>query len=199
MVNRWVLTRLLVAVYLVAILTSACGIKQPDQISLPTEITGGDPKTLEAATAAAQESADRQASGDFAGVWLMMSKQVRDKISQADFVTLQNACPKAGLPIHVTGVRMDSPDVAIVRMNVDMPVLSGFKFTQTMVYEDGKWARTPDPDHAQDYGLPVEQIIAKRKATGECDKSSTTDNAIAVTYEPSCPKFEPGALPAAAN
>lgn len=121
MVNRCVLTRLLVAVYLVAILTSACGIKLPDQISLPTEITGGDPKTLEAATAAAQESADRQASGDFAGVWLMMSKQVRDKISQADFVTLQNACPKAGLPIHVTGVASTKVVYEPVRSGVSLP------------------------------------------------------------------------------
>src|SRR6476661_7489582 len=104
----------------VAMLISACGTKLPDQISLPTEITGGDPKTLEAATTAGQELADRLTSGDFAGVWLMMSRQVRDNISQADFVTLQNACTKTGLPAHVTGVRMDGPTMAIVRWNLDL-------------------------------------------------------------------------------
>src|SRR6478735_4725952 len=31
------------------------GLKLPDQINLPTQLTGGDPQTLEAATAAAQE------------------------------------------------------------------------------------------------------------------------------------------------
>lgn len=154
-------------------LLAGCGLKLPDQINLPTQITGGDPRTLEAATAAGQEVADRQTSGDSAGVWLMMSKQVRNNISQADYVTLQNACSKSGLPAHVTGVRMDGPTVAIVRWNVDLPVLSGFKVTKTMVYEDGKWALAPDSDYAQDYSLPVQQIIAKRQAAGECDKSAT--------------------------
>lgn len=34
---------------------------------------------------------------------------------------------------------MDSAERAIVREHLDVPVLSGFKQTETMVYEDGKW------------------------------------------------------------
>ena len=46
--------RFIVASVLVMLL-SGCGLKLPDQINLPTQLTGGDPQTLEAATAAAQE------------------------------------------------------------------------------------------------------------------------------------------------
>jgi hypothetical protein len=93
----------------------------------------------------------------------MMSRQVRDTISQADFVTLQNACTKTGMPIHAAGVRMDTSTTAIVRWNIDMPVLSGFKLTKTMVYEDGKWAMAPEPDYAQDYSLPVIAFLPRRR------------------------------------
>lgn len=171
--------RLIVALCILMTLTSAC--KVPSQITLPTEITGGDPKTLEAATAAGQEIADRGSSRDFAGVWLMMSKEVRNKISQADFVAVQNACGKGGVPFHVTGVRMEGEDTALVRWNTDLPVLNAFKFNETMLYEDGKWVEAPDPEYAQDYGLPVQQIIAKRTAAGHCNKSATASTATTST------------------
>jgi len=47
--------RFIVASVLV-MLVSGCGLKLPDQTNLPTQITGGDPQTLEAATAAAHLS-----------------------------------------------------------------------------------------------------------------------------------------------
>jgi predicted small lipoprotein YifL len=164
------------------LLLAGCGTKLP-HLALPAQ--SGDAETLDAATGAAQEVADRQSSGDFAGVWLMMSKQVRNTISQADFVTRQNACT-ATVPIHVTGVRMEGTDEAIVRWNLDLPTLSGFKITQTMVYEDGKWAMQGDPESAPDYGQPVQQIIAKRKAAGHCAKTaSSTTGATTTSLTPS--------------
>ncbi|MEV3902383.1 hypothetical protein AB0K11_08660 [Mycobacterium sp. NPDC050551] len=166
--------RLLVAGALaLAVLISGCGPKLPDQLSLPTELTGGEPQTLETATAAAQEIADRRTSGDFAGVWLMLTKQQRDAISQADYVTLQNACARTGLPAHVTGVRLDNSTTAIVRWNIDIPNLSGVKVTKTMLYEDGKWLLAPDPEFVWDHGLPVQQIIANRQASGDCEKTAS--------------------------
>jgi hypothetical protein len=101
-----------------------------------------EPKTLEAATATAQELANRFTSGDYAGAWEMKSKQLRDNLSEADYVTYNNTCTKHnalnGIPITVTGVRMDGSDKALVRWDA-----LGFQQTNTMVYEDGKWAEIP--------------------------------------------------------
>jgi hypothetical protein len=183
-----------------SMVVSACGLQLPDEIDLPTQLTGNEPKTLEAATTAAQEVADRLTSGDFAGVWLMLSKQVRDNISQADYVTLQNACTKTGLPARVTGVRLDSPTTAIVRWNADVPGLSGFKVTKTMVYEDGKWVEAPDPEYVQDYGgLNVEQIIAKRISTGHCSKSTPPTSTAPSSIAPPTISAPPLRMPATSD
>ena len=53
-----------------------------------------------------------------------------------------------------------------------------------MLYENGKWALAPDPDFPQDYGQPVEQIIAKRKAAGQCDKKPPTTTTTTSTPSP---------------
>jgi hypothetical protein len=53
------------------------------------------PATLSAATAAAQANVDHFSSGDFAGVWERMSREVRDGITQEDFVTFYQTCKKA--------------------------------------------------------------------------------------------------------
>lgn len=188
-----------------AVLTAGCGLELPDQISLPSELTGGEPQTLDAATKSAQEVADRRTSGDFAGVWLMLTKQQRNGINQADYVALQNACAKTGLPARVTGVRLDNFTTAVVRWNLDVPGLSGIKVTKTMLYEDGKWALAPDPDFVWDYGQPVQQIIANRQASGDCDKSAVSTPSAPVPTQiptrPSVPSLtsSPYSLPAAAS
>lgn len=121
------------------------------------------PKTLEAATTAAREKSDRFASGDFSGEWLLFSKQVRDAISQSDYVTYAKACSKNGLPVGVTGVRMEGTGKAIVRLEV-----LGFQDARTMVYEDGQWVQEPTDKMANDLGKPVQQWIADTKAQGSC-------------------------------
>lgn len=137
-------------------------------LTTTTTTTPAQPKTLEAATAAAQEWADRRAAGDYAGVWLLFDKQVRDGISQADYVTLSETCTSSltTLPTNVVGVRLDSPEKAITRFEV-----MGFKISATVLYEDGQWLLAPEPEFAQDLGKPVNQIIAERKARGDCDAS----------------------------
>lgn len=129
---------------------------------------GGEPKTLDAATAAAQEWANRHSPGDYTGEWEMMSKQVRDRISQADFVTESKTCSKGtGIPIKATGVRMDGTDTAIVRLEV--PLMAGIEQSRRVVYEDGKWVVTPGDDYAKELGKPVAQIIADEKTDGRCN------------------------------
>lgn len=153
-------------------LLAGCGVTLPDHISVPSALDRGEPHTLEAATASSQEVANRRTSGDFAGVWLMLTRQQRDAISQADYVTLQQTCSSTGLPSHATGVRLDNPTTAIVRWNIDVPGLNGFAVTKTMLWEDGAWVLAPDPDVVWDYGVPVDEIIAQRRAAGQCDKTS---------------------------
>lgn len=53
------------------------------------------PKTLEMATAAVQEWADRRSSEDYAGAWQLFNKQVQDGMSEADYVTLSETCTSA--------------------------------------------------------------------------------------------------------
>lgn len=166
----------------VSALLAGCGLDLPDHIALPTAVTGAEPHTLDAATKSSQEIANRRTSGDFAGVWLMLTKQQRDAISQTDYVTLQQACSKTGLPAHATGVRLDNPTTAIVRWNIDIPGLSGIAVTKTMLYEDGTWVLAPDPDFVWDYGVPVQQLIAQRRAAGQCDK--TFDSTTTATSPP---------------
>lgn len=128
------------------------------------------PKTLEAATAAAQEDANRYSSGDLAGDWEMGSKQVHDGISKNDYVTLQETCKDTGLPITVTGVRMEGTDTAIVRQEIS--ILGGITQSLTMVYEDGHWVWTPSDKLAKELGKPIDQIIADEKADGNCSKAN---------------------------
>jgi hypothetical protein len=92
------------------------------------------PDDLDAATAALQEKADRHASGDFAGEWLLFTKDVRDHLSQQTFVEYSKACssPAAGLKITVGGGRLDGPGHAVLRQE-----LLGISKAATMIYEDG--------------------------------------------------------------
>jgi serine/threonine protein kinase, bacterial len=132
----------------------------------PPDQTGEQPHTLEAATLALQESSDRMFAGEFAEVWELYFAKLRERITQADFVTYMKACKEHDLPIKATGVRMDGPDTALVRESIlDVGVI------KTMVYEDGRWKlETTDESWLEDLGLPVDQLIAKEKAAGKCDK-----------------------------
>lgn len=131
----------------------------------PAAVEGGDPVTLGAATVAAQANIDLFTAGDFAGVWEHMAKDVRDGISQADFVTFYETCKKTGQRLNVTGVRLQPDGQAIVLMKV-----KGVERTRIMVYEDGAWNMQATDDFAAHLGEPVDQIIAEEKAAGLCNR-----------------------------
>lgn len=123
------------------------------------------PETLAAATAAAQANIDRFTAGDFAGVWEHMEREVRQGISQADFVTFYQTCKRPGPQLSVTGVRLDSGDQAIVLMKV-----GGVQRSRTMIYEDGEWNMQATDDFAGHLGQPVARIIAEETTAGLCDR-----------------------------
>ena len=149
----------------VAMLISACGLRLPDQINLPPELTGGEPQTLDAATKAAQEYVDRRSAQDLAGVWLMYTEDVRNAISQQDYVRLNTTCRNSleGIPPKVVGVRMDGSEHAVIRVSA-----LGSQVTYDMVYQDGKWLVAPNDRLRAELSKPVDTIIAERKAAGRC-------------------------------
>ena len=115
-------------------------------------------KTLEEATAVAQEMSDRFSSGDY--------RLLLAGISRTDYATLGKTCNGAnglGLKIATTGVRMEGENQAIVRLE-----LMGVQQTRTMSYEDGRWGQEPSPEFAPQLGRPVADIIAAQKASGGC-------------------------------
>jgi hypothetical protein len=123
------------------------------------------PLTLAAATAAAQANLDLFTSGDFAGVWEHMERDVRDRITQDDFVKFYETCKTPGPEVSVTGVRLQPDDEAVVLMTVH-----GVERSRIMVYEDGRWNMQATDDFAEHLGEPVQQIIAEEKAEGLCTK-----------------------------
>lgn len=131
----------------------------------PTSTTQTQPETLDAAVAALQEKADRHASGDFAGEWLLFTKDLRDHVDQQTFVEYSQACisPVTQIKIKVSGGRMDGPGRAIVRQE-----LLGVIKSATMVYEDGAWYKEPDEFLTSNYGKSSAEMVAADKAAGHC-------------------------------
>nr|ABP44454.1 hypothetical protein Mflv_1976 [Mycolicibacterium gilvum PYR-GCK] len=160
--RRWFVA---VALVLFGAFATGCEGVLPDNFALPSQFAGGEPRTLDAATAAAQEFVDRRAAGDYAGVWLMYSRQVRDRISQSDYAKLSQTCGSSleKVPVTATGVRLDGETRALVRVK---PM--GFSVQLPVVYENGEWFMAPSDDFAADLGKPVDQIIAERRADGRC-------------------------------
>lgn len=123
----------------------------------------GDPKTLAAATAAAQLKADRHASGDYAGEWQLFTQDLRDNITQQAFVQFSRKCSPTGLAMKADGGRMDSPERAVIRFPV-----AGVIHTATMIYEYGGWFKEPDEFLQANFGKTGEQLIAVDEAAGHC-------------------------------
>ena len=121
------------------------------------------PEDLAAATVASQEKADRHASGDFAGEWLLYVRNLREGITQQDFVHYSQVCSRTGLKLKATGVRMDGNDRAIVRLE-----LLGGTRAYTWAYEDGAWYQMPDDFLSSNFGKSGDQLIAADKGQGHC-------------------------------
>ncbi len=186
--------RVIVALCVLVLPLSGC-----DRLGLPS-VQLGEPRTLAAAAATAQERANRFSSGDYAGAWLLSSKRLQDAISQGDYVTFQQTCASGltRLPVTAIGVRMDGYDRAIVREEV-----MGFKNSITMVYEDGKWLEAPSDFWIQNGGKPAQQLIAEDRATGHCGNnvplptftSSTPSPMLTTTSQPPSARVIPTNTP----
>jgi len=159
---------------LLAAACASCGIAdvapkathgQVRPVMAGTAASEGDvPETLSAATAAAQANVDHFSSGDFAGVWERMSREVRDGITQQDFVTFYETCKKVGSKIRVAGVSLDLANgEAVVSMKVD-----GADKPRIMLFENGTWVMKPTPGFAAHLGKPVQQIVAEEQSAGLC-------------------------------
>ena len=120
------------------------------------------PETLLSRHAAAQANVDHFSSGDFAGVWERMSREVRDGITQEDFVTFYETCKKAGPKIRVAGVRLE--------LRRGDRAHGGWRHRATwiMLFENGNWVMKPTQGFAAHLGEPVEQIVAEEKSAGLC-------------------------------
>jgi hypothetical protein len=162
------------AAMVLAAACSACGsaggasnsiIDQARVVAMNTSAPGPDvPETLSAATAAAQANVDRFSSGDFAGVWELMSQEVRNGITREDFVTFYETCKKTGPRFRVTGVSLDAAaGEAVVRVEA-----GGVGVPRIMRFENGAWVMQPTQGFAAHLGEPVAQIIAEEKAAGLC-------------------------------
>ena len=130
-----------------------------------TASSAGEPRTLDAAAASAQENADRFSSGDYAGSWELLAPSFQKLISHDDYVEVAIACSGgadgSGMPIKVVGVRMSGEDKAIVRLE-----LLGVKESRTMLYIDGRWLQDVSPGFKS--GMTADERIAARKADGSC-------------------------------
>jgi len=136
---------------------------KPPTVTQQTTPTSSAPIDLEAATAAAQEKADRHASGDFAGEWLLFTQDLRDHLTQQAFVEYSQACSQIGLKIKAVGGRMDGTDRAIIRFEA-----LGMTKSVTMAYENGGWYKVPDDFLTSNFGKTAAELIAADKAQGGC-------------------------------
>lgn len=146
--------------------TAALTPASPAPSASSTASSSGDPRTLDAAVASAQENADRFSSGDYAGSWELLAPSFQKLISQDDYVKVAIACSGgadgSGMPIQVTGVRMSGEDKAIVRLE-----LLGVKESRTMLYVNGRWLQDVSPGFKS--GMTAAERIAARKADGSCN------------------------------
>jgi hypothetical protein len=129
-----------------------------------TATPAGAPKDLAAAPAAAQLKVDRHASGDFAGEWLLFTKDLRDNITQQAFVEFSQKCSATGLVMKSAGGRMDSPERAVIHFDT-----MGVTHAVTMIYEYGGWFKEPDEFLQANFGKTGDELIAVDQAAGHCD------------------------------
>lgn len=139
------------------------GVQPGTQTDSSRSSTSVQPQTEAAVRALAQEEADRFAAQDYAGAWDLWSKAGKAAISREDYSRMSETCQSGGVPLKVSSVRMESPTEAVVRIG-----LGDFQSAYPVIYEAGQWRWQPKASDMADYRLGVDELIAKRKAAGEC-------------------------------
>jgi hypothetical protein len=117
----------------------------------------------EAARATAQTEFGLLAGGDYGGAWDLWSDTAKAAIGRADFVALNTACPRRGVPVEVVTVRLlDDSDV-----DVDWK-----RGTQTgsarLVYAGGSWRYQPDQSTLDTYRSGVDSAVTRLRVAGQC-------------------------------
>jgi hypothetical protein len=166
--GTWRWRRVAIAVGAVSIIGACHSTPGPGPTNpgVPSATTtpAGAPKDLASATAAAQLKADRHASGDFAGEWLLFTKDLRDSITQRAFVEFSQKCSLTSLPMKSSGGRMDSPERAVIHFQA-----MGVTHAVTMIYEYGGWYKEPDEFLQANFGKNASELIAVDQAAGHCE------------------------------
>lgn len=129
-----------------------------------TTAPAAEPKTVEAAKAAAQKEFDLFAAGDWGGTWDLWTSAGKAAISRDEYIRLHTECQTiSGVTFEITNVRLEGADKATVTYK--RLIAAG---TGTMVYEDGAWRWQPQPDDMKDYAKGVDAVLKERRAAGSC-------------------------------
>lgn len=146
----------------VALLLSLAGCSSGQTPAEPTSearatIPTGQPKTEEAARAAAKEEFDAYAAGDWGGTWDLWTQAGQKAFSREDYIALHNACKTpVGIPLNIQNVRLEG-DSAIVRIE-RMTLIKAY----TMKYENGEWRFQPEAEDMAGYAKGKDALIAER-------------------------------------
>jgi hypothetical protein len=132
----------------------------------------GDPGTAnraaavanpEAAGATAQTEFGLLAGGDYGGAWDLLSQAAQQSITRVDFVALNTACPRRGVPGEVVAVR--PVDGGEVDVDWKRGQQSG---TAQLLFVGGAWRYQPDQSTLDSYRLGVDKLVAQLRAAHEC-------------------------------
>ncbi|NJC69133.1 hypothetical protein HC031_05285 [Planosporangium thailandense] len=156
----------------IAFALGACGGKASDtpaatatrSTAAASPTPSAEPKTVDAAKAAAQREFDLYAAGDWAGAWDLWTKAGKAAFSRSDYSRLHTECKTlTGLTFEITNARLENDTTAVVAYK--RSIAAG---TANMMYEDGGWRYQPDASSMADYAKGVDKLIADSKQEGRC-------------------------------
>jgi len=149
--------------------STVAGGAQPSSTSAPptspvSAPPSAEPRTLDAAKAAAQHEFDAYAAGDWAGAWDLWTAAGKAAMSRADYVRLHTECKTlTGIVFEITGARLEGESRAVVTWK--RSIAAG---KTTMLYEGGGWRYQPDAEAMAGYDKGIDKLTADKKAAGDC-------------------------------
>lgn len=76
---------------------------------------------------------------------------------------MSETCQKSGIQLTSKPARLEGATSAIARWEIGT-----FARMYTLLYESGEWKVSSTSDFQAELGMPVDRIIATRKADGSC-------------------------------
>jgi hypothetical protein len=119
---------------------------------------------------AAQALFDLYAAEQYAAVYPMIDAQARAELPEHKWVAVHVKCPPgaAGLTYKVGKPVMAGPQTAVMAVGLAGVASSLGSEQETFVYQDGGWFWAPSASDIAGYKGTVAEIVAVRKAAGEC-------------------------------